>query len=261
MKSSYSPAQGVNALVLSLLALGVASTGCNGGSGGRRSTSTTAAVTSQTGAGTTPTTSGTTVTPPPTSTVGAAVSATLALNHFAAIRETNSLSDLQIPASPALAGKAFVVVDKGYVRVLDLAGAKPILDRAIQLNPAGPLAAGGAMGALAISDDRTALAVASGKSSEAVYIFDPLTAKGPADVTQVDLTALSVTFTTAQKNSKGVAVASPMPLSFTASAVVSKGKLFIASSNLDANFDLNPGRSSRSTTTRRRGPSRAARSW
>ena len=32
-----------------------------------------------------------------------------------------------------------------------------------------------------------------------------------------------------------------MPLTFTASAIISKGKLFIASSNLDSNFDYNPG--------------------
>jgi hypothetical protein len=211
----------------------LAAAGCGGGSSGGSSSASTASVNSnQTPAptGTAPTTT--------QATTAAPVSATLALNQFAAFRETASIADLQ-PGSPGLAKKLFALEDKGFVRVLDLSGAKPVLDRAIQLDPAGPFPQGAAAGSLSIVDDHTAVVTESG--NEAVYVFDPSTAQTASDVTKIDLTGTAVSFNTPQVNSVGQPVASPMTLSFTASAIVSQGKLFIASSNLDASFNLNPG--------------------
>lgn len=206
----------------------LAAAGCGGGGGGGGGFSSTAPINTRV-----PITPITTQT-----TVGAAVSASLALNSFAAFKELNSVADLQIP-SGTLKNKAFALEDKGYVRVLDLSGTKPVLDRQIPLDVTSPFTGGVSAGSLTIVDANTALATTSGK--EAAYIFDPTTAKTSADVTKIDLTPMSATFSTPQMNSKGVSVASPMPLTFTASAVLSKGRIFVASSNLDSNFDYNPG--------------------
>lgn len=215
-----------------LLVLAVA--GCGGGGTSAGRSGAVAPVTSNTPptpTGTAPTTT--------QSTVGQPVSATLTANEFVAFRELASVADFQIPGGAVLKDKAFALEDKGFVRILDLSGAKPALDREVQLDAAGAFAQGTAAGTITISDDHTAIVAVSGQ--EALYVFDPSSAQAPSDVTRIDLSTMQVTFNTPQVNSVGQAAPSPMPISFTASAIVSSGKIFIASSNLDASFNLNPG--------------------
>ncbi len=218
-----------------LLSLGLvvlAAVGCGGGGGGGGSSfNGTAPVTTNLPTGTSPTTTQTTTAAP--------VSASLSLNQFAAFKELNGVADLQIGSTGGIQNKAFALEDKGFVRVLTLSNTKPVLDRQIPMDITAPFTGGTSMGSLTIVDDKTAVATSSG--TEAVYIFDPSTAATANDVTKLDLSAMTVNFTSPQTNSKGAAVASPMPLTFTASAIISKGKLFIASSNLDASFNYNPG--------------------
>jgi len=210
--------------------------GCGGG-GSSGSSSTIAPASSNTTPA--PVGSGTGTSPTTSSTIAAPVSASLTLNEFAAFKELSSIADLQIPGGTVLKNKAFVLEDKGFVHVLDLSGAKPALDRIIPLDAASPFSSGTSAGSLTLVDDHNAVATASGK--EAVYIFDPSTAMTAQDVTKVDLSTMTVTFTTTPTNSKGVSAPNPMPLTFTASAIISKGRLFIASSNLDASYNYNPG--------------------
>jgi hypothetical protein len=179
---------------------------------------------------------------PTTSSSGTApaVSASLFRNQFTLLREGSSIVDLQIPGGTLLNDQMFVLEDQGFVPVLSLAGATPATNRVIQLDANAPFAQGTATGSLTISDQHTALVTVSG-GDEAVYVFDPSTAQGPADVTKFDLGTTTVNLPSGAMNSVGVAAPNPMPITYTASAVAAAGQIFIASSNLDASFNLNPG--------------------
>jgi hypothetical protein len=185
LRSSLS---GPLALVLSISALATA--GCGGGGSGNRSRSTAAPVTS--------TTTTTVAAPDPGGTVGALASSTTpvvaqtTLGAYAAFRETSAIADIAIPDATGLRDRALVVEDSGTVRILDLSGATPRLDRALPL-VATPFAPGIACGALTVMDERTALVTASGAGGEAVYLFDPSTARATADVKAYDLNQLTIT--------------------------------------------------------------------
>lgn len=227
---------GALALLLSSLpavaiatSLGVAVVGCGGGGAGARAPVNTPAA------------------PNPGGVVGAIAAATTAVNAqldlgaFAAFREQASLSDLVIPDVPGLRDRAFAVEDDGVVRILSLAGATPALDRALQLD-AAVFVPGAAAGALSIQDAHTALVTSSGTNNENVYVFDPSTAQTTAQVGKVALSALTVTWPAGTRNSKGVDVGgAPLALTYTAGAALAGGRLFFASSNLDASYDYNPG--------------------
>ncbi|MBL4849243.1 MAG: hypothetical protein JKY65_27265 [Planctomycetes bacterium] len=238
-----------SSLTLSLLLAGAFAAGCGGS--GSRSSSSTAGVSSGTPSSTTSGTTGTTTSGAtffdPQGQVGSittattTVQATLATDAYIAFRELQSLSDFVIPEDPALTDKAFVVEDKGTLRILDLSGAAPALDRAVDLF-AAPLPAGIATGRLKIQSANLGLVTTSGAGGEGVVVFNPLTAMGPTDVTWFDFSASTVQWPAGTLNNKGVDVgAQALMLSYTADAVVSGGKLLLTASNLDANFDYNPG--------------------
>lgn len=196
-----------------------------------------------------PTTSTTTAPPPlpsPGGTTAAlasagVVQATLRLDHHAALRERNSLSDLVTSSAPGLGAKAFLVEDRGFVRVLDLSGATPRLERAIALQ-ATALMPGQALGALSIQDERTALLTSSGTGAEAVWVFDPTAAQGPADVVRLDVGHLTVSWPAGTPNSAGADVGGrALPISYLSGAAIAGGRLWFTSSNFDRNFDLEPG--------------------
>ncbi|MBX3471422.1 MAG: hypothetical protein KF878_31515 [Planctomycetes bacterium] len=177
----------------------------------------------------------------PIGTQAAPVSAQVALGAFQAFREHTSVSDLVIPDVAGLRDRAFAAEESGFVRVLSLAGAAPTLDRSIPLE-AAPLPGGVALGPLVIHDERTALVTASGTGGEAVYLFDPSTAQTAAHVTKYPLHTLTLTWPAGTLNSQGVDVGGQsLPLTFTAGAALAANRLFVASSNFDASFDLNPG--------------------
>lgn len=167
------------------------------------------------------------------------VTPTLATNVFTAFLQSSSLADLQ--TSPRLANRVLALEDRGFVRVLDDSGATPVSVLDLQLDPAGALPQGAAGSSLTVSNGTTALVAASGLGHEAVYVFDPTSAQSAADVTKLDLNASAVTLPAGALNSVGQSVASPMSTTFTASAVVAGSKIFIATSNLDQSFNLNPG--------------------
>lgn len=238
-------------------ALAAALIGCGGGGSSGRSSSTAAAVSTATATPTTsgstaaPTTSSSTPTGPAAPTFGGqiaalgtanpAVSATLTKNHFAAFRESSSISDLVVPDVAGLRDRGFVVEDKGSIRILDLSGATPRLDRQLPLT-ATPLPPGITTGGLAIVDARTALVTTSGRGGEGVYVFDPSTARVAADVKYLDLSSLTVRWPAGTRNSKGADIGGlARPLTFTAGALIVGNRLLIASSNLDASFDNDPG--------------------
>lgn len=198
-----------------------------------------------------PTTSSSTTPPPPLpspggttaalATASTPVQATLALGHHAAFRERNSLSDLVTSSAPGLGSKAFLVEDKGFVRVLDLSGATPRLERAIALQAAA-LIPGQAMGALTIQDERTALLTSSGAGAEAIWLFDPTRAQGPADVQRLDVGQLSVTWPAGTLDSAGVDVGGrALPINFVSGAALAGGRLWFSSANFDASFNNQPG--------------------
>jgi hypothetical protein len=235
---------------LALVLAGAFAVGCGGSSGSRSSASTAAGVSSATP---TQTTSGTTAGSTsgtfhdPMGAVGAVststspVQATLNVDAYFAFKEQQSLSDFVIPNDPALQDKAFVVEDKGTLRILDLSGAAPALDRAVDLF-ASPLPAGIATGSLKIESANLGLLTTSGANGEGVAVFDPLTATTAADVTWFDFRSATVQWPAGTLNSKGVDVGGQaLMLSYTADATVSAGKLILTASNLDANFDYNPG--------------------
>lgn len=235
---------------LALVLAGAFAVGCGGSSGSRSSASTAAGVGS---ASPTQTTSGTTAGSTsatfhdPQGAVGAVststspVQATLNVDAYFAFKEQQSLSDFVIPSDPALQDKAFVVEDKGTLRILDLSGAAPALDRAVDLF-ASPLPAGIATGSLKIESANLGLLTTSGANGEGVAVFDPLTATSAADVTWFDFRSATVQWPAGTLNSKGVDVSGqPLMLSYTSDATVSAGKLILSASNLDANFDYNPG--------------------
>lgn len=232
-----------------LVAAGLGATGC-GGSGSSGSKSAAAPVSSGSA---TSTTSGTTAGATSASfhdpqgqvaalsTASAPVSATLATDAYVAFKEQQSTSDFVTSNDPALLDKAFVVEDKGTVRILDMRGAAPALDRELKLFGA-PLPAGIATGKLSLVDATQALVTTSGAGGEGVAYFDPLTARDPADVTWFDFSMVTLQWAAGTLNSKGVDVGGQsLAVSYTAAATLSSGKLLIAASNLDANFDYNPG--------------------
>lgn len=164
------------------------------------------------------------------------VQATLQTDVYTAFGEGGSVSDLALTAD-----RAFVLEDRGRLRILDLSGATPALDRAIDLFGA-PLQAGIATGALTLQSSTLALLTTSGTGGEGVALFDPSAVQSAQDVTWFDFGALSATWPVGTTNSKGVDVGGqPLPLTYTAAAVHAGGRLIFASSNFDANFDLNPG--------------------
>jgi hypothetical protein len=231
----------VSAALALLLALTLPLAGCNGGGGGSKSSSSSSAgVSSNTG--------GTSSAAPdpggvvaPLGTAATAVSASASLGAYQAFGEHTGISDLAVPDVAGLRDRAFAVEESGTVRVLDLSGTTPRLDRSIPL-AAAPFQPGIATGALSILDEHTALVTTSGQGGEAVYMFDPSTARATADVRKYDLSALTVTWPAGTTNSKGVDVGGrALPVTFTAGAVLSSDRLLVASSNLDANYDLNPG--------------------
>jgi hypothetical protein len=167
------------------------------------------------------------------------VTPTLSTNVFTAFLQSASLADLQ--TSPQLANRVLALEDRGFVRFLDDSGTTPVSVLDLQLDPAGALPQGTAGSSLTISNGRTALVATSGLGHEAVYVFDPTSALTAADVTKIDLDASAVTLPAGALNSVGQSVASPMSTTFTASAVVAGSKLFVATSNLDQSFNLNPG--------------------
>lgn len=237
-------------LTLSLLLAGVFAIGC-GSSGSRKASSSTAGVTSGTPSATTSgttvaTTSGTSFHDPlgqvgAVTTATSPVQATLTTDAYFAFKEQQSLSDFVIPTDPALQDKAFVVEDKGTLRILDLSGAAPALDRAVDLF-AAPLPAGIATGRLKIESANLGLLTTSGANGEGVAVFDPLTAMTSADVTWFDFRSSTVQWPVGTLNSKGVDVGGQqLMLSYTADVTVSAGKMILTASNLDASFDYNPG--------------------
>jgi hypothetical protein len=169
------------------------------------------------------------------------VTATLTLNDFTAFLATSSMADLQTSGLPGLTNEALVLEDRAFIHVLDLATSPPTSVRDLQLDPGGPLPAGAAAGSLTIANDSTALATASGLGFEGVYIFNPLTATVQTDVTLVSLNNNFVPVPAGTLNSAGATVATPMSTTYTASAVLTGGRIFIASSNLDPSFNYNPG--------------------
>lgn len=237
-------------------ALAAALIGCGGGGGSSGRASTAAPVTTATA---TSTTSGSTAAPTTSSssvgvaaptfggqiaalgTANPAVTATLAKNHFAAFREAASISDLVVPDVAGLRDRGFVVEDKGSVRILDLSGATPRLDRLLPLSSVA-FPAGIATGGLVVVDARTALVTTSGRGGEGVYVFDPSTARVAADVKLFDLSSLTVRWPAGTKNSKGVDIGGQArPLTFTSGALIAGNRLLVCSSNLDASFDYDPG--------------------
>ncbi len=239
------------AATLALVLAGAFAVGCGGSSGSRKASST-AGVTSGTPSSTTSgsaagTTSGALTFHDPQGQVGAVttstspVQATLSTDAYFAFKEQQSLSDFVISDDPALQDKAFVVEDKGTLRILDLSGAAPALDRAVDLF-AAPLPAGIATGSLKIESANLGLLTTSGANGEGVAVFDPLTATTAADVTWFDFRSATVQWPVGTLNSKGVDVGGQaLMLSYTADATVSAGKLILTASNLDASFDYNPG--------------------
>lgn len=174
-------------------------------------------------------------------TTAGAVQAQLALGVHTAFRERTGVSDLVCPDLPGLRDRAFAVEEAGFVRVLDLSGATPRLERTIAL-AAAPLAPGQAMGALAIQDERTALLVSSGAGAETVWLFDPGAAQGPADVLRMDVGQLTVTWPAGTRNSAGADVGGQArPISYVSGAAIAGGRIWFSSSNFDSNFDLDPG--------------------
>lgn len=164
------------------------------------------------------------------------VQATLHTDAFTAFGDGGSVSDLAVTAD-----RAFVIEDRGRLRVLDLSGATPALDRAVDLF-GGPLQAGTATGALTLQSSTLALLTTSGVGGEGVALFDPSSVQAVQDVTWFDFGALSATWPAGTPNSKGVDVGGqPLPLTYTSAAVYAGGRLIFASSNFDASFDLNPG--------------------
>ena len=82
----------------------------------------------------------------------------------------------------------------------------------------------------------------SGAMAEGVAVFDPLGAMSAADVTWFDFSTVTVQWAPGTENSQGIDVSGqPLTVSYTSDALVSGGKLMISTSNLDANFDYNPG--------------------
>jgi hypothetical protein len=225
------------------LVLGLSVAGCGGG-GGRGSGA--FAIAPSTSSSTSSTTSGTVATGSSGTAPGSSasvVSATVQTNAFAAFHEKASAADMVIPADPINKGKAFVAEDvTATVRVLDLTGAAPKLDRVIPLD-ATPLPQGCALGAMSISrDGKTACVTASGAGKEFVYVFDPAAAQTAADVTRFDFSAVTLDFAAAITNSAGASIGTTLQPSYLAQALVSSsGKLFIACSDIDKNFDYNPG--------------------
>ena len=232
-----------------LLAASLGAVGC-GGSGSRSTKGTAAPVSS---GSTTTTTSGTTAASSSASfhdpqgqiaalgTASAPVAASLATNAYIAFKEQQSTSDIVTSKDPALIDRAFVVEDKGSVRILDLSGAAPALDRELKLF-AAPLPAGIATGKLTIVDAGRALVTTSGAGGEGVALFNPVSAQDPTDVTWFDFSQVTVQWAAGTLNSKGVDVGGQqLTVSYTAGAALSAGKLLIAASNLDASFDYNPG--------------------
>jgi hypothetical protein len=164
------------------------------------------------------------------------VLATTTLNAFTAFRNSGSVSDIVISPIAGLRDRAFVVEDKGSVRVLALNTGAPTLDRVIDLE-AGGVPSGTALGDLQLCDAQTGVVTASG--NETLYVFNP-SAVGP--VFRLDIDAVAVTWPVGTLNSVGADVGgSPLPLTFTASAVVVGSRLIFTSSNLDASFNYNPG--------------------
>ncbi len=171
----------------------------------------------------------------------APVAASLELGAYRAFRESQAVSDLVIPDVPGLRDRLFAVEDTGFVRVLSLAGTAPTLDRALPL-AAAPFPTGVATGALVIHDERAALVTASGQGGEAVYRFDPRTARTAQDVLRYDVGAITVTWPAGTRDSKGVDVGGgALPLTYTSGAALVGDRLFVTCSNLDASFDLRPG--------------------
>lgn len=212
---------------LAVLLTALLAAGCGGGGGGGGSSGT--------------------VTPPSAapdfggnvSTISSAsttVVATTSLNAFTAFRNTGSVSDIAISPITGLRDRAFVVEDKGSVRVLALGAGAPTLDRVITLE-AGGLPSGTALGDLQVCDAQTAVVTASG--NETLYVFNPSAA---APVFRLDIDAVAVTWPAGTLNSVGANVGgAPLPLTYTASAVVVGGRLIFTSSNLDSSFNYNPG--------------------
>jgi len=177
----------------------------------------------------------------PVGTATTAVVATATLDAFTSLKEDVSVSDLVIPDVAGLRDRAFVVEDDGTLRVLDLSGPTPALDRAFLL-PGAPLPAGAATGALSVQDGQTALLTTSGANAEGVYLFAPSTAAVASDVAAYDLNALTVTWPAGTPNSQGVDVGGQArPLTFTSGAVLTGSRLLVSHSNFDAAFDLDPG--------------------
>jgi hypothetical protein len=222
------------ALTLLLLIPAVTAVGCGGGGGGSSRAGVAALTTAV-------------PTPNPGGTVGAIgssatpVAAQVGLGAFQAFKENTSIADAVIPEAPGLRDRAFFLEDDGTVRVLSLAGAAAALDYALPLTSA-PLPAGVAAGDLTIQDEHTALVTTSGTNGESVYLFDPTTARAATSVTKYDFSGFTLTWPAGTTNSKGVDVGGgALPLNYVASAALSANRLFVASSNLDASFDYNPG--------------------
>ncbi len=217
------------------------SVGCSSGSRSSKSSSSTSAPTTSASSSTTsaqPNPGGSVVA---ITTAAAPVAAQLDTDAFVAFREQVSISDMVLPSDPALANRAFVVEDNGTIRILDISGTTPQLDRALPLLPAA-LPAGAATGALRIQDASIALTTTSGANAEGIAFFDPLAANTPNDVTWFDLTAMAATWPAGTLNSAGTDVSgSALPLTYTSDAVIAGGRLIFTSSNLDASFNNNPG--------------------
>lgn len=217
------------ALTLLLLIPTVSVVGCGGGGGSSRG------VAALTTAVPTPNPGGT------VSAIGSSatqVTAQVGLGAFTAFKESTSIADAVIPDVPGLSDRAFFLEDDGSLRVLSLAAGAPALDYILPL----PVPAGAPAGDLVFEDEHTALATSSGTGGEAVYLFDPTTARLATQVTKYDFSSFTVTWPAGTLNSKGVDVGgSALALNFTASAALAANRLFFASSNFDASFDNNPG--------------------
>lgn len=224
---------------LALVVLAVTLSACSSG-GGRSSGA--FAIAPATSASTSSTTSGTVATTA-TSSPAQVVSSTVATDAFSAFHENASAADMVMPADPINKGKAFVVEDtSATVRVIDVTGAAPKLDRVIPLD-AMPLPQGCACGSITVSrDGKTACVTATGAGKEYVYVFDPAAAKVAADVTRFDFSTVAIDFAASISNSAGTSIGSKLSPSWLAQALVaSNSKLFVVCSDIDKNFDYNPG--------------------
>jgi len=162
-------------------------------------------------------------------------------NAFVAFGVDVTVSDMVVPVVPSMRHLAFVVEGDGTLRVLDVSATTPVLMSAFPLF-AEPVKPPRTLGRLSVLGPTLALLPTRGPGFEGVAVFDPSVARGPGDVTWLDMNELRVTWPAGTNNSQGVAVGGrPLPVTRMTGAVVSGQRLIFISANTDADRDHNPG--------------------